>query len=466
MKPTTEQERFRIVLLRSNTREVLVSGEQDAFRLPAVTIPPYARHAEQIVAAIADVFGIETYCLFTVPPDTGGSHQYAFACTTLPNAQPPSSFRWVSAASISSQAFLDSQDYLAYLSGFEDVHQRERNPDAGYFARPGWLPEILEWTERQLVPRKIRLTGGYRQLNASATFCLLRLLTERSAVWFKAVDRATFPELPITLYLAARFPANVPLMIAQNRECNGWLTEEASGSHPDAQSPRETWLAIADSLADLQITSIGHSLHLLDVGCRDVRCGFLRDTVPPFFEAMARLMEKQKTASPPALTSRQLASLESIVLEAISCTEELGVPSTLGHLDFNLGNIIVGPSRTVFLDWAAACVGQPFFTLEYLLEGLRNLRPSDHALQAEVSSAYIRKWQSLVCAGKLVVALATAPLLAAFTYASAEGVWRNPSQLRDPARTGHLRSLTRRMYREAETWIARKTRGASSLQAG
>jgi Phosphotransferase enzyme family len=466
MTPTTEQERFRIVLIRSNTRDVLVSGEQDAFHLPAVTIPPHTRHAEQIVAAIADAFCVETYCLFSVPPDTNFPHQYAFACTTLPNAQPPSGFRWVSAASISSQAFLDSRDYLAYSSGFEDVHQYERNPKAGYFARPSWLQEILEWTERQLVPLKMRLTGAYRQLNASATFCLLRLPTERSAVWFKAVDRAILPELPITLYLAQHFPAYVPRIIAQHRECNGWLTEEASGSHPDAQSPRETWLAVADSLAELQIASIGHCLHLLEAGSRDVRCGFLRDTVPPFFETMARLMEKQKTASPPPLTSRQLASLESIVLEAISSTEELEVPSTLGHLDFNLGNIVVGPSRVMFLDWAAASVGHPFSTLEYLLEGLRSLRPSDRSLHAEVSSAYIRKWRSLVGTEQLAAALATAPLLAAFTYASAEGAWRNPSQLRDPARTGHLRSLTRRMHREAETWIAGKTRDASCLQAG
>jgi hypothetical protein len=460
-----EPEHFRVVLIHPKTRNVLVSGEPDAFALPAIDIPPYSRHAETIVDAITRAFGIETYCLFSVPPVSRVSHQYAFVCTTLPNAPTLPGFRWISAASISTQTFSDAQDYFAYSSGSEDVHQCELNPKSGYFARPGWLREILEWAQGQLNPLKMQLTGAFSHLNASSTFCLMRLITEQSAVWFKAVDQANVPELSITRYLTQHFPAYVPRIIAEHHECNGWLSEETSGSHPDATSTDETWIAVADSLADLQIASIGQSLHLLDAGCRDVRSALLSDLISPFFEAMADLMENQETTSPAALTLKELTALQCLLLEALSATEGLDVPNALGQLDFNLGNIIVGHSgRVVFLDWAAACVGNPLFTLEYLLEGLRNLRPSDHALHNEVAFTYMRKWRFLVSPEKLAVALATAPLLACFTYASAEELWRKPSQLRDPARAANLRSLTRRMNREAQAWITRKSTDAFCLQ--
>jgi hypothetical protein len=461
----TQPERFRIVLIQSNTRDVLVSGEPDAFALPVVNIPFYTRHAEHIVDAINRNFDIESYCLFSVPPDPGLSHQYAFACTALPDAPAPQRFRWTSAESISTQSFSDPQDYLVYSSGSEHVRQCELNPKAGYFARPGWLHEIVDWAQGQLKPREMQLTGAFSQLNASSTFCLMRLSTELSAVWFKAVDQAKVPELSITRYLTQCFPGYVPRIIAEHHESNGWLSEETSGNHPDATSTDQTWIAVADSLADLQIASIGQSLHLLDAGCRDVRHALLRNVIPPFFEAMAKLMEKQEKTSPPALDRKELAALQCVLLEALSVNEELDVPDTLGQLDFNLGNIIVGPSRRiVFLDWAAACVGNPFFTLEYLLEGLRNLRPSDDVLHSEVAAAYIRKWHFLVGAENLAVALATAPLLACFTYASAESAWQDTSQLRDPTRAAHLRSLTRRMKREAHNWIERHRIDAPWLQ--
>jgi hypothetical protein len=452
--PTTEQENFRIILIHSNTRDLLVSGEPGAFELPSVNIPARVRHAEHIVDAIALTFGLKSYCLFSVPPDSRIPHQYAFACSSQP-APIPRGFRWISAATVSDQTFSDSRDYLAYSRGFDYVRRCERNPDAGYFARRGWLQEILKWTQCQLDPRHMQLTGAYSQLNASATFSLSRLPTEQSAVWFKAVDRTAVPESSITFYLAQNFPAHVPYVIAAHYVSNGWLTEEVAGSHPDATSSDETWIAIANALADLQITTIGHGLHLLEAGCRDVRCASLRELVRPFFEAMADLMHEQKTTSPPALSTAELATLEATLLDALACAEEIGVPSTLGQLDFNLGNVVVCPSRIVFLDWAGACVGDPFFTFEYLLEGLRNLRSTDQALRDEVSSAYIRKWRSVLGSEELAEALAAAPLLAAFTYASAEDAWRNPPQLRDPARCAHLRSLTRRMNREAQTWTSR-----------
>jgi hypothetical protein len=119
----------------------------------------------------------------------------------------------------------------------------------------------------------------------------------------------------------------------------------------------------------------------------------------------------------------------------------------------------------VFLDWAAAAIGNPLFTFEYLLEQLRTLHPADRALQSDVSSAYTRRWRAFFGDDDLARALSAAPLLAAFSYATSGGDWRDPARRSSPAAAGHLRSLTRRMKREADLWASGATHGAAFLQS-
>jgi hypothetical protein len=460
-----EQTCFRVVLLRRNAEEILVSPEADRFVLPTVQIPKYTRHAQQITSALASVDNLQSYCLFTVPADSepGAGPHYAFVCAADEDASPPKGFRWVTTNLSFSGSSLDRQDFIACQSGFEVIHRCQRDPASGYFGRPGWLREIMIWSQQQLDPREHCLTEEYCQLNASPTSCLLRLRTVRSAVWFKAVGGTNQREFPITVCLYRHFPRYLPTMIAKRDDCNAWLAEESAGSHPDGNLRDEAWIAVAGSLAELQLASMGRVLHLTAAGCRDVRPQWLVQTVRPFLEAMARLMAEQTGTSPAPLTRSELKTVENILFDAISSIEKLDVPATLGHLDFNPGNIIVRPDRIVFLDWAAACVGSPFLTFEYLLERLRRLRADDQWLRTQVFSAYVERWR-LVHPDHLAPALAAAPLLAVFVYAAASDAWRHPIRLRDPVTRGHLRSLTRRIKREAERWVSNAVSGSISLQ--
>jgi len=71
-------------------------------------------------------------------------------------------------------------------------------------------------------------------------------------------------------------------------------------------------------------------------------------------------MAAQQKQPPPPLTIRELAFLGERLQEAISVLQDFGFPETLGHIDFNPGNILITPARCVFLDWAEACVTHPF----------------------------------------------------------------------------------------------------------
>jgi len=51
----------------------------------------------------------------------------------------------------------------------EELESYTRGEKLGPFARPGWLRELFTWTQKQVAPLGLRVTGGFRQLNASPT---------------------------------------------------------------------------------------------------------------------------------------------------------------------------------------------------------------------------------------------------------------------------------------------------------
>ena len=56
---------------------------------------------------------------------------------------------------------------------------------------------------------------------------------------------------------------------------------------------------------------------------------------------------------------------------------------TVGHMDLSPANIFGTTGRAVFLDWAEAFVGDPFFSFEYLLQHFRRKFLRDSHLEEE-----------------------------------------------------------------------------------
>lgn len=160
-------------------------------------------------------------------------------------------------------------------------------------------------------------------------------------------------------------------------------------------------------------------------------------------------MAAQQKPSPAPLAKSELASLQEGLREACELLESFQLPDTLGHIDLNPGNILVSAESCVFLDWAGGCVTNPFLSLEYLRQHWERSLPAGQAVRARITAAYLRPWQALFAPDELRRALAVAPLVAVFAYAVASDQWRSRETLPDGAAAGHLRSLTRRMFREA-----------------
>ena len=425
------------------------NGDRSA--LPAVNIPRWQRVAENLTAAVNAEWGEEVICL--IEPDVSAStnatqirYQAAEHCSA--SGKPKTPTRWVPFSALSHDSLTGPSDYLAIQQSIASCSAEGKESTSGPFARLGWFKELREWVEAVIEPLGFHLNGNVRQLNASPSFSLVRFETDGPALWFKAVGEPNQEEFLITCTLAQLFPNQIPMVLAARPKWNGWLTREAAGKLLCEVGEDALWPRAAAALAELQIDSIDHDARILGAGAHDLGAAELSKVIQPFMESMAQLMERQTKVPPATLGREELLLLGDRIQSALDTLEALGIPETLGHLDLNPGNIIVSPSRCTFLDWAEAYVGNPFFSLEYLLEHRRRTNWTDSAVETKLVESYCARWEQVVPPAAVTEALALAPLLAVFAYAAGSYAWEDAERL-PVASAGYLRGLTRRMNREA-----------------
>jgi hypothetical protein len=450
--PPPPRDLYRLVVFRKSGAEILLASERTPFTLPCVEIPRWERVAENLTEAVRKRYGISTICLFT--PGSSGSTTHAESPlyqvveTREARSAIPREMRWLRLDSIPDQPFADEQDLVAITDTVRQIAEFQSGEAIGPFGRPGWIEELFSWVQHEIEPYGLRLTGNFRQLNASPTFSLLRLETNAQAVWFKAVGEPNLREFSISMALAKLFLGFVPTIIASHPSWHGWLMTEFAGSTLDEVPDLSAWERAAHTLAELQIASVGYTGQLLDAGCRDLRVPCLLTLVDPFIEVMSQLMEQQQKTPPAILSRKDLQRLGRQIEGALSAWAQLQIPDTLGHLDFNPGNILCSADQCVFLDWAEAYVGPPFLTLQYLREHSMRLRRGDTGFFADVVKAYETKWRQIIPSENVPAAIDLAPVLAVFVYAAGPKSWRNPTMLREPGSAACFRSLTRRMHVE------------------
>ncbi len=441
---------YRLIVTRRNASEILLSPTGFGWALPRVEIHQQQRVAEQLASEVSREWGLEAYCLFVPSPRTPGRNGEA-KCAVMEsvthNDKAPAGTYWMPRTVAAGCG--DAEEVGAIKESLEELDSYAKGERPGPFARPGWLRELVSWTQEQVAPLGLRVTGGFRQLNASPTFSLIRLETDDCALWFKATGEPNSHELPVSVLLARLFPSHVPRILGVHPSWNGWLSAEASGTALDEISDCSTWERVADGLAELQIASIGKSAELLEGKCKDLRLSEVLNFIDPFLARMAEFMAAQEKRSPAALANSELVSLGEGLKESCSLLQNVGLPDTLGHIDCNPGNILVSPDRCIFLDWAEGCVTNPLLTFEYLRQHIGRSAIREPSAVERLTAAYVRPWMSFCSADDLRRALAISPLIAVFVYAIASDSWRSAESQRDPQLAGYLRSLTRRMYREA-----------------
>lgn len=442
---------YRLIVFDAAGTAVLLEPEGDEYRLPRVEIPKFTRPAKEVTETLRKSWNMSSVFLFSGLLRASPDACY-FAVLESKNGLQlsPSGMNWFTIHHAMSNLLLLEEEHRAVESSYRKAVNKILINPREPFCRIGWMRELEGCIQDLLRPRGIELKG-FEQLNGCETFSLIRFDTTQQPVWFKAIGEPNLHEYGISLTLARLLPNYVPNILGTKPEWHGWLMSGNGGTTLNELRDPSAWQTALATLADLQIDSVGMDQKLLEAGCRDLRLPKLLELVDPFLDLMEELMAKQTKVPPPALSRQELSVLGTTLKDALNCLSTLRIPETLGHSDFNPGNIIVGADRCIFIDWAEAHIGHPFLTFEYLVSHLRKDYPALVQFEDGIRSLYVQRWQSAVAPDHVAEALLFSPLLAVFAYAVAGNSWRDSQRLKIPQMPGYLRSLTRRMKQEADS---------------
>src|SRR6266850_2770825 len=446
---------YRLIVFNRAGTEVLLEARALRYELPLVNIPKFTRPAQEITTLLRNLWHIPSVLLFSGVLEQDPERVYFGVLEAqVRSCNLPEGMAWFPIHYGISHLLKDKK-----LNALESAYVRTTNRMAGDdpepFSRFGWLSNLQDWVRTVIRPLGMDLKD-FQQLNGCETFTLIRFDTTQEPVWFKAVGKPNLQEFSITLALAKLFPEYVPSILAPHPTYHGWLMKDAGQSSLDELEDSHIWKSVVTALAALQIASIGKTADLLETGCRDLCITKLLALVDPFLDVVADLMRQQTKVPPPTLTREELSDLSATLKEALHCLAALRIPDTLGHGDLNPANIVVGPERCAFIDWAEGHIGHPFLTFEYLLAQLKKDYAQVAPFDSDFRACYSRVWRSVASPEQIAESYLFSPLVAVYAYAAGSELWRDPERLKIPGSKGYLRSLTRRMRQEADLMQRRR----------
>lgn len=443
-------ETWRVLIVRSQRDQILVRTRGTTFSLPEIAIPVQERIAANINRVVERELGLQVMALYEICPDDHPSPDgifYHAAVSVRPSAPIPADASWVSIRSLPADFLSHSEDGKAVNTFHSLWESGNASSKAEPFLKPDWFAEVTEWVEESLRPHSLHLTGRFQQFNASSTFSLIQFETSGTSVWFKAVGEPNTREYLVTLTLARVCPEHVPKLLATRHEWNAWLAEDVAGVSLASHTELSQWDSAARSLAALQMQTLPVTRELSRAGARNLSFPRLHSRVGPFFEFLLNILSRSNTRNIGRLAIPDLDRLRVVILDCLTALEDLALPPSIGHMDLNPQNIMFAGPQCIFLDWAEAFVGCPFFSFEYLLQKFRQVFTSKSELEIRFREAYMAAWRALISPGSLALVLKLSPLAALFAYATT--VWRSLDVEKAPntLERDYLLCLVRKMRR-------------------
>jgi hypothetical protein len=331
---------------------VLVEQHGETRRLPRISIPRWARTAEQLTKALQVRWTVRSIVIDLLPQSYDlpqcavvevRSRDWNFALA---------GFTPVQVGNFDEQELTTTERLTVSSIVTGDTEGR------GPFSRLGWVEEAQAWIRESVIDRRVDFTEDVRQFTAGGFFALVRFGTLRGpAYWLKATGSPNAHELAVTEALARYSPDFVPPLIATRADWNAWVTEEVGLPLRDVLSLH----ALEQSthcLAGLQITSRIYVDDLLACGCFDLRPPILRTHLPELIQYLEHAMARQTSTRVPPLEAARLNGLGYLLETACSAMESIGILDTLIHNDMNLRNALFDGERSS-LSWSGAlCAGE------------------------------------------------------------------------------------------------------------
>jgi phosphotransferase family enzyme len=234
-----------------------------------------------------------------------------------------------------------------------------------------WRAGAIAWTERRLAELGVRTVGKAEQIHVVPWSTVLRVPTDRGAVYFKATWPPQRHEAVLAEALARWSPDHVTTVLALERR-RGWFLAENAGERLREIFAKDRdirrWHAALPRYAELQLATAPRAAELLKLGAPDRRASALA-------RSYVRLLEDRslmRVGLKEGLTAAQHQRLRGLVPSvrewaiAISAT----MPDTIQHDDLHDGQVFVRDGQYRILDWGDACVSHPFYSLSVILRSI------------------------------------------------------------------------------------------------
>jgi hypothetical protein len=194
--------------------------------------------------------------------------------------------------------------------------------------------------------------------------------------------------------------------------------------------------------------SLGHVAELRAAGFTDRRLGVMQAHLPEMFAFLEEAMRRQTSTRVKPLERARLVEILSVVDHACERMQELRIPDGLVNGDVNLDNILFDGTQIRFTDWAEGGIGNPFITLEQVLQHV--IREGGHLdWRPRLCEAYKRKWLALLTDHQIDCAFTLMPLLAMADSLFGRGDWLDSRRQDEPAFQSLARTMARCMDRAA-----------------
>jgi hypothetical protein len=278
-----------VILPHPSEPQVLLFPSAEGWTLPHWTAESHFWHVVQSVSeAMRARFGVETTILRWVGGGhdsvTQESHNVYIAENHTPDWTPPDGARWVGKEDLP-ELTLASPAHLPLLQAWFAEAAAGHVPKRRVpWARPGWFDEAAAWVRAELDRAGLSMTGPVEQMRTWQRSCILRASTAAGAVYLKAVPDMFALEPALTKELAARYPANLPRVLAIDPDRHWLLMQEFGGKPLDELPDIQQWEEAVRLVRQLRGASLFQHVPLLrlrgDVTGPTVRPGRVSPPAP------------------------------------------------------------------------------------------------------------------------------------------------------------------------------------------
>jgi hypothetical protein len=277
-----------------------------------------------------------------------------------------------------------------------------------------WRSGAIAWTERRLAERGIGVAGKADQIHLVPWSTVLRVPTDRGAVYFKATWPPQRHEALVTEALGRWSPERVATILALDGR-RGWFLAADAGERLREIFAKDRdirrWHAALPMYAELQLATAPRATELLKLGAPDRRAGALAKSYVHLLEDRGLMRIGMKEG----LNAAQHERLRGLVPRVREWTTAIAaaIPDTMQHDDLHDGQVFVRDGRYRILDWGDACVSHPFLSLSVILRSIAygfKLKGGSREL-ARVRDAYLEPFTRIATAKQIRAAYPVAERL-------------------------------------------------------